>query len=583
MPATNTIEIILKATDNATSTIGGVSKTLDNWGGGLTKLGGAITTLAAPAAAVIGVSVKQAVDFDEAMTNIQAVTGKSTAEMAILRQQIISTGAASRFGPQAAADAFYDIVGGVADASTHMAIFQQAISAAQAGNADLGSTTKALISVMNSYKFGADKAGFSSDVLTQTVSKGVGTMNDFATALPQVTGLANSLNIGFDDLGGMAAYLTTQGNSASGSVTQLGAMMTAVLKPNEVMAAGLKEMGYSSGEAAIQALGLTGTMQGLAGTHAANTKGMAALLGTTEALRGATALAGPDVAAFMTTFKDGLNGATEAAENVQMTSAAAQVDLLKSSVSELGIEVGTTLLPVLKDLVQQMLPVITQVVTWVKQNPELVKQVGTIAVVALGAGVAIMGAGTAISAVSTIVAAAATPWGALLLAITAVIAAYKQWQTFQGQVQGGQQSVVTAHGAAIASGQITEKQYEDQAFKSAVSQLGDAGARAYWAAGGRAVLMKPYYDSLKGNAASKDFGGSGQAGTPYMIGRGAQPELFIPRTNGTFVPNADQMGGGGGANFSPGSIVIYANSEAEGAAAGRGLRSELKDLIRMSG
>ena len=42
--------------------------------------------------------------------------------------------------------------------------------------------------------------------------------------------------------------------------------------------------------------------------------------------------------------------------------------------------------------------------------------------------------------------------------------------------------------------------------------------------------------------AKRDSGGSGMAGVPYMIGRGAQPELFTPATNGTFTPNADKIG-----------------------------------------
>jgi hypothetical protein len=42
---------------------------------------------------------------------------------------------------------------------------------------------------------------------------------------------------------------------------------------------------------------------------------------------------------------------------------------------------------------------------------------------------------------------------------------------------------------------------------------------------------------------SRDSGGRGAAGQPYMIGRGAQPEVFIPDSAGTFIPNADQMGG----------------------------------------
>lgn len=41
----------------------------------------------------------------------------------------------------------------------------------------------------------------------------------------------------------------------------------------------------------------------------------------------------------------------------------------------------------------------------------------------------------------------------------------------------------------------------------------------------------------------RDSGGRGYAGTPYLIGRGAQPELFVPGANGTFIPNADRMMG----------------------------------------
>lgn len=42
---------------------------------------------------------------------------------------------------------------------------------------------------------------------------------------------------------------------------------------------------------------------------------------------------------------------------------------------------------------------------------------------------------------------------------------------------------------------------------------------------------------------SMDSGGVGIAGVPYMIGTGAQPEMFIPKTNGVFIPNADKKMG----------------------------------------
>lgn len=62
-----------------------------------------------------------------------------------------------------------------------------------------------------------------------------------------------------------------------------------------------------------------------------------------------------------------------------------------------------------------------------------------------------------------------------------------------------------------------------------------------------------------------DKGGRGVAGQPYMIGRGAQPEMFIPDSAGTFIPNADKMGGQ--------SLTINVDARDEGAEA------RIRDMI----
>lgn len=46
------------------------------------------------------------------------------------------------------------------------------------------------------------------------------------------------------------------------------------------------------------------------------------------------------------------------------------------------------------------------------------------------------------------------------------------------------------------------------------------------------------------SSGTRDSGGPGVAGKTYLIGAGAQPELFTPSTNGTFTPNASVGGGG---------------------------------------
>lgn len=347
MASRNEIEIIIKADDKASGVIDGFVGKVGNVGSSLMRTGAAMTAATAPIALALAAAVTSAMAFDSSMTNIGAVMGKSRTEMVSLNKAVLAIGKNSRAGPQAAADAFYDIVGGVSDASAHMAILEASIKTAEAGSAELGSTTNALVSVMNSYKFEADDAAYASDVLTRTVGMGVGTMGDFASALPSITGLANSLKISFGDLASQTAYLTTQGNTAAQATTQLSAMMTSMLNPNESMKKGLTELGYASGQAAVEELGLVGAMNALKDTNAANTDGMAKMLGSTEALRGVTALAGPEFKTFTDNFTSGIEGATTAAQAIQLDSPAAQFDLLKSKVAGLGIEVGQVLLPIL--------------------------------------------------------------------------------------------------------------------------------------------------------------------------------------------------------------------------------------------
>jgi len=213
--------------------LGGFADGLTNVGGQVSALGGALSSLTAPLMGAFQGAVSASSDFNEAMTNVQAVTGKSNEEMARLSSELLAIGGNTRAGPQAVAEAMYDIAGGVADATTHMAILQAAIATANAGNADLAGTTSVLVAVMNSYSFGADKAGYASDVLSRTVAVGVGSMDEFAAALPLVTGYAKNLDISFADLGAQMAFLTTKGFSASQSATQLRAIMLAALNPNE--------------------------------------------------------------------------------------------------------------------------------------------------------------------------------------------------------------------------------------------------------------------------------------------------------------------------------------------------------------
>jgi hypothetical protein len=64
-----------------------------------------------------------------------------------------------------------------------------------------------------------------------------------------------------------------------------------------------------------------------------------------------------------------------------------------------------------------------------------------------------------------------------------------------------------------------------------------------------AGMSNPVGSFLSMGLPSRDSGGRGTPGQPYLIGQKAQPEIFIPDSAGTFIANADELGGGSNFNI----------------------------------
>ena len=375
MPSRNTIEILITARDNASlafqalgGNVDGLERSWDHAKAGI-ALGAAITI------AALGSATSAAIAYNEQMTNVAAVLGQTREEQAATSAEILRFSANTRAGASEVAAAYYDIVGGVIDATTHMAILEQSVATAEAGAARLTGTTSALISVMNSYGFSAEEAAYASDVLTQTVGMGVGTMEELASAIPSVAGLAASMGVEFEDLGAMLALVSTKGYSWSQAATQINAVMSALLTPNAQMNRLLAESGLVSGRAAVEALGLAGAVQTLYDTAATSGISFEAALGRQEAILGAVTLTGGGAASVMREFTDSVTGATAAARDIQLSSPAAQLDLFRSSVERLRIEIGNQLMPVVSAAASTLQPAINAVSDWAAANPEATQSV----------------------------------------------------------------------------------------------------------------------------------------------------------------------------------------------------------------
>jgi hypothetical protein len=79
---------------------------------------------------------KLAGSFESSMKNIQAITGNTHEEMAVLNRQLLDIGKNTVAGPQGVVDAMNDIAGGVDNAASYLGILNGAILLAEAGQAD---------------------------------------------------------------------------------------------------------------------------------------------------------------------------------------------------------------------------------------------------------------------------------------------------------------------------------------------------------------------------------------------------------------------------------------------------------------
>jgi TP901 family phage tail tape measure protein len=386
-------------------------------GDGFKSAGTSLSLVSAPLIGAFGGAVMAAADFDEQLRNIQSVTGETDGQIAALGDTIL--GMESKFSNVELATTFYDVAGGVTDATKRLDVFNTAIDVATAGNANLQATTQAIIGTVNAFGISAEYAG---DILTRTVGMGVGTMDQYAAALPGISGIASSVGVSFREVAAAAAYLTTKGFTAGEASTQLEAAMTALLNPNQAMTDAFEAAGIQSGSLALEQLGLVGTLDLLNEAFDGNVDAMTKAFGSKEALGAALGLAGEDVEAFFEAFDSGVKGATDTAAEAQKKSAKYQWGVLMNSFSDIAIIIGQELLPVLIDLGQDILPVAKAFAGFIKDNPKLVKIVAALAIGIGALGIAFTVLGSILGVVGTVFGIVLSPIFLVVAGIAALAA-----------------------------------------------------------------------------------------------------------------------------------------------------------------
>jgi TP901 family phage tail tape measure protein len=229
---------------------------------------------------------------------------------------------ATDFGvlPEKVVPALYQSLSAGVPPDNVFAFLEKANKLGVAGAADTTQAVDLLSTVTKGYGDTSQEAyAKASDLALLTVQLGKTTIPELGASMGKVVPIAAALGVSQVDLAASYATLTGVTGNTAEVTTQMGNVLKGLLNPNAEMTKSLHALGFETGAAAIESLGLQGTLEALRGTTGGSDAQLAKMLGTSEALTGVLAITGSQA----DIFKEKQKALGEAAENAgEVTEAA---------------------------------------------------------------------------------------------------------------------------------------------------------------------------------------------------------------------------------------------------------------------
>ena len=552
-----------------------VGKKLKKLGGSMTSMGKSISTkLTAPIAALGVAALVSFGNFEKGMNEVRSLMPDlNQGEFNDLSQDVRDLAVEMGINAVEATKALYQAISAGVPKDNAIEFLRVSSKAAIAGLTSTETSVDTLTSVLNAYKLSADEAEEVADVLFTTVKLGKTNFEELGGSIFNVAPLAAALNIPLEEVSAAVATLTKQGVPTAQAMTQIRGSLVALQKPNADMEAALRNMGYETGQALLNAKGYQGSLNALREESGLTSSELTKAFGRVEAFGAVLALTGQN---FNGAIEDlqamtDAGGAMAAAFETNNEGFFRSWDKSLAIIREVGFQIG-----------EQLAPMVSQVAasfkSWYESNKESVPgwiklgmKVAAFAAVlgpiliALGTLVTIMG-----SAV-TWIATLGIGLGALLHKSGVLQEAGEQLGLVIVRVF--ERDWVGALKAAAAMMWELLKTFNPLA--KGIDFLWQK-SRPFWSWFGRQIQhvlsgLKQLYSMFKkvasipgalggaigekiGSILYRAKGGPVTGGSPYIVGEQG-PELFVPSYSGSIVPN-HALGGGGQnitMNFAPGA------------------------------
>lgn len=308
---------------NAPSAKASVFDKIDSKSASINKLSNGLGVAGLALAAGVGVAIKAAADFDEAMSGVAATGGDARASLDGLRAAAIKAGADTKFSATEAAQGEEALAkAGVSAKDVLGGGLTGALSLAAAGNQSVADSAETAASAMVQFGLSGKDVPHIADLLAQGAGTAKGEVSDMAAALNQSGLVAHQFGLSLEETTQSLALLAKAGTVGSDAGTSLKTMLLSLYAPSNAAAKQMKQLGVSAYDATgnLKPIGsVLDELKGRLDTLSAGdrNKAMRTIFGT-DAIRAANAL-----------LQDGSAGLQQMATDFKVFGSAADVAATK--------------------------------------------------------------------------------------------------------------------------------------------------------------------------------------------------------------------------------------------------------------
>lgn len=298
-------------------------------------------------------AAKEAAAFETAIQNISTILDETQGtQLPAIQAGILQLSEVLPHAAEDLAKAFYDIQSGIPLGEKGLTLLEVAAKAATAGLTSVQTAVSPFITILNSYKMGAEDAERVSDVLFQTVNHGVINFEQLAGGIGSVAALGAGLGQSIEQVGAAIVVLTKNTGQQEESFTRLVALYNQMAQTDTAQK--LKAYG-------VEVLDVTGKMRPLdeiIGQMSAKQMTYQDIIKVFPEIRAAM---GVNILVqdykSLTTELDAMKnsqGATQAAFEKMIGTFDNQIKLLKNAWSNFLIVAGDPILEALKPIIKEL-------------------------------------------------------------------------------------------------------------------------------------------------------------------------------------------------------------------------------------